>query len=134
MSGSYRKAILIAGSEFALVGLGTGAALTLDRGSVDGVAVERARNTATAQAACYSAGGAWEQRGARDLYPTGPEANGTCVSASATAQLKDEAEQFFASCLNLADAKTAAAAEGRTVEAYCYATAKWIAGGRKAFP
>ena len=130
---SHSKAIAIVISAVFLLGLGTLAAVRLGNDSAPSgqnqsvVRSERARNSAAAQAACYSAGGTWEQRGSV-AFAVGPEVHGTCVSAAEVAQRKTEDEELFATCLSLSVDKVRAAAEGKSVSAYSYDVSKWIAG------
>jgi hypothetical protein len=101
------------------------------------MAVERARNTATAQAACYSAGGTWNP-GSPNPYPS-YNGEGTCVPAaiapptlpaSELADRRARAEAFFNACRITPSSKTTAAGRGETTDAYCFGLSEDVRTGK----
>lgn len=136
---AYRRAIAYVAAVIVLLGAGAAIALASRSDSRANESVnldvERARNTATAQAACYSAGGTWK-------VPTGPigpapgpsavsaEVRGTCVSAAEMASKKADAESYFQSCMSgRAEYRAKADGEKKTLADYCFEGYKLLEGG-----
>lgn len=139
---SLPRIVGIAACVVALLGLGAVVAQVARNDTAptqggDSLAVEGARNTATAQAACYSAGGTWKAptRLGPSPYPSA-EVQGTCipappaVPASEIADRKIRAENFFYACRNTPSSKTSAAAEGKTTDAYCFGLSEDVRTGK----
>lgn len=145
MTLSPPRAIAIDACVVALLGLGAVIAQVARKDpprSGPSLAVEGARNTATAQAACYSAGGTWKAPAViGHIYPVGAEVQGTCtpapavtappvVSASETADRRARAEAFFNACCITPSSKSNAAAKGETTDAYCFRLSEDVRTGK----